>query len=302
MTRWVVGLAVLLATAGAASAQSTGRDGQPQSSTSNGAPSTSNGDPQAKAPATPDIVVEGLREEKQNIAATLVPMPSPLGFRRVAENSTMFARCLKNPDLDELRVLIDGVPNSAANRSALDWIIRTNKGCYRTYPDPPPNPPAFGDCNPQSVEGMYDGLTPTLRTCASTYDRGALLGAAIVRYVPDFRLTKKDVLNRAVVKRLNAREFARNHYRLPEDYAYFVTAMCMVGRQPELATRLVQAFGKDDLQARIGQLILVRAKGCVGDPRRVRVEPGQFTAYITDAAYRWEVAVRGVDSLLPVKP
>lgn len=291
-----VALVAVLTVPATAQSSKSDRSGSAEPSAASGQDSI----PQSKSVPSSDIVVEGLREEKQNIAKTLVAMPSPVGFQRVADNATMFARCVKNPKLDELRTVVDGAPNSAASKSALDWLIRTNPGCYRTYINPPPSSPYYGDCNPQVVEDSADMLVPTLRSCAALYDRGALLGAAIMRYVPDFKLTKKDIYNRAVVARLNAREFPRNRFRLPEDAAYFKAAICMVGRQPELATRLVQAFSHPKTQAQIGQLILVRAKVCVGDPARVHVEPGQFAAYITDAAYRWEVAVRGVDSLLPV--
>ena len=185
------------------------------------------------------------------------------------------------------------------SKLALDHIIRSHAACYPQYSRPPPLPPALGDCHPRRVEDTFDDAFPPLLTCAALYDRGALLGAAIERYAPDFSLDRSDVTDAAVQARLDAREIPRNRLRLDSDGFYFRVAICMVRLQPGLATALVRNYGDPQFQAEIGQLILVRAKACLGNPKRIKVEPRQFAIYITDAAYRWEVAARGAESLLP---
>lgn len=246
-----------------------------------------------------EIIVEAIRSEQHNINKILVPVPSIVGFKRLSEHAQFFARCMKKPDLGLLHAIIDGVPNSPSSKTALDRIIRSHQGCYPGYPSPAPDAPYLGDCNPRRVEDSVDNRMPTLLSCAAVYDRGALMEAAIARYAPDFSLTAEEVNDPAVQARLDTREIPRNRYRLPADRHYFEAAICMVRLQPDLATDLVQNYGDAGFQAQIGQLILVRAKQCVGSPKHIKVEPGQFAIYVTDAAYRWEIAARGVDSLLP---
>jgi hypothetical protein len=253
----------------------------------------------SQEPPSRDIIVEAIRHERRNIDKMLVPVPSIIGFKRLSEHSQFFARCVKNPRLDRLRAVIDGAPNTPSFERALDTIIRMNPGCYPGYPSFSSPPPAFGACNPRRVEDSLDARMPTLTTCAAPYDRGALLQAAIARYVPDFSLSSAEVSDPAVQARFDAREIPRNRYRLDADHFYFEVAVCMVRLEPGLATELVRSYGDAQFQSQIGQLILVRAKACVGNADHVRVEPRQFALYITDAAYRWEVAARGVESLLP---
>lgn len=246
-----------------------------------------------------DIIVQAIRRQQRDINRILVPVPSIVGFKRLREHAEFFSHCVHDPDLALLHAMIDGSPNSPASKMALDQIIRSHKTCYPGYPAFAPNPPYFGECNPRRVEDTFDTMFPALLSCAAVYDRGALMEAAIHRYAPHFSLTDENVNDPAVQARLDAKEVPRNRYRLPADRVYFEAAICMVRLQPELATDLVRNYGDAHFQAHIGQLILVRAKRCVGNPKHIKVEPGQFAIYIADAAYRWEVAARGVDSLLP---
>jgi hypothetical protein len=241
-----------------------------------------------------DIVVQALRREHRNIDEMIAPLPSVVAFKKVSEYSQFFAHCVKHPRLDRLHAIIDGEPNTPSYKLALDKIVRAHAGCYPQLPWPMPNPPFFGDCNPRIIDHDW-GRT----TCMAIYDRGALLQAAIDRYAPGFSLTAAEVNDPAVQARLDAREVPRNRHRLDTDRFYFEVAICMVRLEPGLATELVRSYGDAHFQSQIGQLILLRAKKCVGNADHVKVEPRQFAIYITDAAYRWEVAARGVDSLLP---
>ena len=45
--------------------------------------------------------------------------------------------------------------------------------------------------------------------------------------------------------------------------------------------------------------LFIGAHQCVGYAKRMDVPPDLFRAYISDAVYRWVVAARGVDSLIP---
>ena len=241
-----------------------------------------------------DIIVQALRREHRNIDEMIAPLPSVVAFKKVSEYSQFFAHCVKHPRLDRLHAIIDGEPNTPSYKLALDKIVRAHAGCYPQLPWPIPNPPFFGDCNPRIVDHDW-GRT----TCMAGYNRGALLQAAIDRYASDFSLTRAEVNDPAVQARLDAREIPRNRHRLDADHFYFEVAICMVRLEPGLATELVRSYGDSQFQSQIGQLILLRARKCVGNADHIKVEPRQFAIYITDAAYRWEVAARGVDSLIP---
>lgn len=256
-----------------------------------------------------DVVVEGVREAgAKAVARARSAVPSALGYRKVAERSEFFARCVKKPELQSLRQIVDGEINSPTEQAALDRLVRGNLGCYLGYPLPTPPPPFFGDCNQTLAEEVSFSTSngrPSspgagyLTTCRAFYDRGALLLTAINRFVPDAELTTQQTSDAAVSARFDAMEVHRNRLRLPEDFRYFTVAVCLVRVQPVLAGRLVHAEGNLRRQDVIGRLMLLRGRTCVGNARKVHVEPNQFRIYIADAFYRWVAAARGVSSLLP---
>ncbi|HEX8556325.1 MAG TPA: hypothetical protein VF695_16610 [Sphingomonas sp.] len=132
----------------------------------------------------------------------------------------------------------------------------------------------------------------------SIYDRGAYTVQVIKRFAPDLTLTTEQTNDPHVQARFNAREVGRNRFCLPPDYRYFEVATCMVRVEPRLSVRLALTDGS----ARFGDVqaaLIDRARVCVGGSRRVEVDPTQFRLYIADAVYRWTVAARGVDSLIP---
>lgn len=256
-----------------------------------------------------DVVVEGFREAgAKAVSRARSAVPSALGYRKVAERSEFFARCLKKPDLPSLRQIIDGEINSPTEQLALDSLVRGNLGCYLGYPLPTPPPPFFGDCNQTLAEDVSFSTSngpPSspgvgyLTTCRAFYDRGELLITAINRFVPEAELTTQQTSDAAISARFDAMEVHRNRLRLPEDFRYFTVAVCLVRVQPVLAGRLVHAEGDLRRKDVIGRLMLLRGRTCVGNARKVHVEPNQFRIYIADAFYRWVAAARGVSSLLP---
>jgi hypothetical protein len=73
--------------------------------------------------------------------------------------------------------------------------------------------------------------------------------------------------------------------------------VCMVRVEPRLAVMLAKTEGAaraNDLQA----ALIDRARICVGNARRVRVDATEFRLYIADAVYRWAVAAKGVETLI----
>ncbi len=101
-----------------------------------------------------------------------------------------------------------------------------------------------------------------------------------------------------VQARFDKRELPRNRFRLPADYKYFEVAVCIVRVAPELSVRLA----KSERAATLGDIqsaLIDSARACVGDAREVKVDATEFRIYIADAVYRWAVAAKGVESLIP---
>lgn len=250
--------------------------------------------------AEKDIVVEGIRDVGPDaLAAARSAVPSSLGFRRVASLSSQFARCLGKLDLNQLHAVFDSPPNSRPSFAALDRLVRAHLGCYPALPSPTPAPPFFGECNPTLAEDIDEKKPTYLKTCRAFYDRGELLLLAFDRYLPDAILTTQQTSDPVVQRRFDEREIPRNKLRVPADYRYFTVAVCIVRSQPALAGRLVRAHADRSLQDRIGRLILLRARTCVGNAKTVHVEPSQFTIFIADAYYRWLAAAADAPSPLP---
>lgn len=212
-----------------------------------------------------------------------------------------------------LRQVIDGPPNDADTRHALDTLIRNNLGCYPDYPNVArSHPPELGTCHAEMVGNLYArGVTEAngaphavtgvggQAVCRALYTRGAVLEQVLRTYAPELKLTREETWREDVVRRFDEREKARNSERHERDYRYFAVAACLVQAQPELASFLVRSAPASRLSLRIQETMLARAPHCVGFAQSVKADPLQFRIYVADAVYRWLVAARGVDSLLP---
>lgn len=238
-----------------------------------------------------EILVEGVRiDDHRPVVDVVNAIPQQAAMRQLAERASLFERCAKRFDVTLARKVIDGPPNSATTRSALDRLIRTNVACYptRAYMFEPAEP-AYGDCNPAPVGEHL--------VCQVLFYRGAVLENAIRAYAPGLKLDRTDTSNPIVRNRFDWRERERGRYRVAADRRYFNVAACMVQREPALASRLMNAA--PDERLKLQQVLIDRTRGCIGNARRVTVDPTQFRIYITDAVYQWAVAARNVDSLLP---
>jgi len=238
-----------------------------------------------------DIVVEGMRDIDDPTSAvthsTLGSGRTGGGARRSQEALTLasrFATCAikEGADNEWLRGALDGTINSASQRFAQGRLVQTRSACA------------------QDTEIARQSGAATIITGYDTsyYDRGAMFIRAITLFAPDLRLTKTQTADPAVQARFNAREVPLARFRLPVDRTYFEMAICLVRLQPELSVRLVKTDDASQI-ARLEALIVNGGLACVGNAKRVYFHPSQFRMYIADAVYRWAVAAKGVDSLIP---
>jgi hypothetical protein len=255
-----------------------------------------------------DIVVKGYRSGKEPIKRVRAPAAvSIVRNRQTYEYSEKLAKCAARgrlANLSRLRDVVDGEFNQARQVAAQDRLFRINITCSQstTLQNFRSPPRAAQSVDLQSAaQGGFAGplnIPDAAPLGRSIYDRGAFTIAAMKMYAPGITLTRQEVNDPAVQARFNAREAKRNRFRLPADYRYFEVAVCMVRVEPRLAVRLALSDGP----ARLGDVqeaLIDRARICVGNAKSVRVDPTQFRLYIADAVYRWTVAVRGVDSLIP---
>ena len=262
-----------------------------------------------------DIIVEGYRERKKLDTRTGVPTATNTVDNRVKyEYSERLAKCALRGRLSSikmLRAVVDGEVNTASYTVAQDRLVRSNITCGEspqllTFTGPPTTKKdgerALGSqISVPGDTGDFTGISGQTSASPlgfSIYDRGAFTVETLKRYAPDLKLTKAQTNDPAVQSRFNLREVPRNRFRLREDYKYFEVAVCVVRVEPRLAVRLAMSDGG----ARLGDLqeaLIDRARVCVGNSPHVKVDPTQFRLYIADAVYRWAVAARGVDTLLP---
>ena len=242
-------------------------------------------------PPSDDIVVSGLRDIDDPASAvthqTLGSNATGRGARasrEVYQLADRFARCAiddASGTRDRSRKALDGVVNGASQRFWQGRIVEQRSGCALD-----PDLARYGSA--LDAPG-YD---------TSYYERGALFVRAMQLFAPDLKLTPRDTGDPAVQARFNAREIPLARFRLPLDRRYFEAAVCFVRLQPQLAGRLVQTDAADSI-AWIEAAMVNRARVCVGNARKVFFDPSQFRFYIADAVYRWAVATRGTDSLIP---
>jgi hypothetical protein len=248
--------------------------------------------PQSPPPAPPvpaqprsdDIVVTALRDiDDKGSAVTAQTLGSArtgdaVGSRTTFALAQRWAACAVAAGLGRrewLRKAIDSRTNSTWQAFAMQRLAQINMACA-----------------PDASRARDGAITDPY------YDRGALVIAALAAYAPNLRLSKAQTADPAVQARFNAREIPLARFRLPVDRTYFETAICFVRLQPELSVRLATAETLD-AQRRLEAAIVNRARVCVGNAKRVYFDGTQFRFYIADAVYRWAVAARGVDTLVP---
>lgn len=234
--------------------------------------------PAQTPPPSDDVVVTGLRDiEAPDTAVSQRTLGSMRTGSAAASRSSFalaqtYAECVARQRTPEttalLRRAVDGVINGARQQWAQGRLQELRRTCVGA--------------------GGSNGY----------YERGALFVDALRRHVPDLRLTKRETADAAVQARFNAREIPLARFRLYQDRQYFEAAVCFVRVQPELSVALVRS-GSLDAQRRLEAAIVNRARVCVGNARQVYFDGVQFRFYIADAVYRWTVATRGVDTLIP---
>lgn len=265
-----------------------------------------------------NIIVDGYRTRRS--LPTFVDIPnniSAVKARTKYEMADRIAACAsrgKIAGLSRLRAVVDGEFNSPLHAIAQDRLKRTYITCSEgvtllSFTSSTESPAgvmlaATALTNNVTSSGQMSGTVVPNSIDAvplghSIYDRGAFTIRAMQTFTPDLTLTREQTLDPLVQERFNLREIPRNRFRAPSDYEYFEVAVCMVRLQPALAVRLTlndKPAKLDGLQA----ALINRARICVGNSRHVQVDPTQFRIYIADAVYRWAVAAKNVESLIPL--
>lgn len=239
------------------------------------------------ASSSDDIIVTALQIPREKLPTGVYwNYESSLPSRIARENAQMFLRCaLKSSDSKSVRMVVDGEPNSAAARFAQGWIRATHRGCYP--------PTAFaGYTMPSSSRTIID-------VGQSALDRGVIVESVLKTYASDATLTPSITSNPAVMSRLQQREGFRNRLRLAVDRDALMLATCLVKHEPVLATRLFRSEPGSLLERGLTQTIIIQGRECIGGASRVTVDPSYMRVYILDAFYRWVVAARNVESLIP---
>lgn len=231
------------------------------------------------AESSDDIVVSSLRIPREKLPVQVHWAYQTLyDSTIVRDNAAFFLRCaFKNAKTGLIRDAIEGPPNFATTRFASARIVQINQGCYLPRP-----------INAQAY--LQSGLI----------ERGVLFQLALAKYAPDATLTKAETFDAATTQRMLATEEPRNRYRLPNDRDAFRISVCLVQHQPKLATRFVHAEPGSLLERGLAQTLLVDGRECLGQTKRVSIDPAYLNFYVTEAFYRWVVAARNVDSLIPM--
>jgi hypothetical protein len=247
---------------------------------------------QGAAPAEDptDIVVNGELEMPERPRTAVLPAPVLPGrdidkaaasvdaARRAAQCATR-GRIVR---LSLLREVVDGPFPSSTQERAQDWLVRQTATC--------------GEGAAIALSGV---TIQNSQSYVGTLRRAAFIAESLKAFAPDLRLTTQRMKDPVVQARFEAREVPLARYRRPMDLTYFRVAICMVREQPGLAMRLVRTDPVVQSTAAIQAHLIDRARSCVGDAKTVTVDRYEFRAYIADAVYRWALAVRGVQTLIP---
>lgn len=62
---------------------------------------------------------------------------------------------------------------------------------------------------------------------------------------------------------------------------------------------LLKTEPADQLSTRIQLTMYAQAPHCIGHAKEVKADPLLFRMYIADSVYRWVVAARNIESLIP---
>ncbi len=260
------------------------------------------GTPQrAKDKASPDIVVEGVLDGhypirvQNNLGSGFDTVTS----RQAASDAKFFSQCVKGDDNKALQELIDGQPNREGRAAALDWIIRGHKACYPGYTEhfSMINVHSYGDCNPR-VSIAQPQASPI---CQSMYDRGALIEKVLATYAADIQINTDDLFRSEVIARFKRREDKFDRTRSRQERVYVKVVSCLVARNPSVALAYERSPAGSENETKLGRSLIGTASECVGRAQQVRVDPSQFRIYLGDAIYSWILALRGVDSPVPVR-
>jgi hypothetical protein len=264
-------------------------------------------------PQTSDVVVEGQREilrRPVNPDTVTAPgSPAGLAHRKIYDNAQRVARCILRQPRGSVRMAIDAPVNSVEQRRAMGDLIERTAFCNSN-----PNivrqsrvlgaggdamawvltandlVNVFGENNPQT-EASLKGV--------SVYDRGTLLEEVLAAWAPGLTLTRRETYDPAIQKRFDTIEVPRNSLRTEGDFKYLATVVCMVRMEPALAIAMLRAPAGSINQGHAQANIIDRARACVGNARKVKVDGVQFRAYVADAVYRWAVAAKNVKTLIP---
>lgn len=239
------------------------------------------------ASSVDDIIVTALRIPREKLPIGVYwSYQSRLPSRIARESAEMFLRCaLRSSASKSVRLVVDGEPNSANARFAQGWIRETHRGCY------PPTALAGYTISSTSKTIVGSG--------GSALDRGVIVETVLKTYAPDAALTPSMTADPAVQSRFQQREGFRNRLRLPADRDALIFATCLVRQEPVLATRLFRSEPGSLLERGLTQAIIIEGRECIGRASRVTVDPSFTRVYIMDAFYRWVVAARDVESLIP---
>jgi hypothetical protein len=221
--------------------------------------------------------------------------PGPASTSRtLGSEAAFFIACVGLPKRRaNLRAIVDNGPeNVFAQRALHDFIVR-NRACYPGAPDPPPDSPALGDCNPQIVGGA------ALHTiCRTVFDRGAIFERTLRRYAPDYALSREQTFDPLARRRFGERQQARNHLAPALDRQYFDTVACFVQISPGYGQALLRAAPGSAAETRARQYLIGYGSPCVGGARTVKADASQFRAYTAEAVYAWIAAAKGASSLV----
>lgn len=245
-----------------------------------------------------DVTVTGHRLKNGFPSALSLNPEMARGRARHQKRAEVFAKCMMFFDPFYLRRAIDDPPHSSTATFALGRLIQKNIGCYPDQEVVPPRSAAdLGDCNAATVSGMVDEAWRA-KECRAPYDRAAIIRRVMAKYGGTLELTDKQTRDPAVQARFDAREVPRNRLRREDDKLMFEISVCLVRMAPALSVDLVET---DDTKQQywLEDEIIEKARPCIGGALQLGIDPAELRDYISDAVYRWIVAARNVDSLIP---
>lgn len=249
-------------------------------------------------PSPNDIIVRDRLARPDRPVTVTAPPPTLTGrdpdksatYADAARRAALCAVKGRLTRLSLLREVVDGTLPSAAQARAQRWLVRQTAACGEGA--------AIAQLDGGGFVTVSTGYNaPEL--FLNLLRRGEFVAQALIAFAPGDPPTREQLADPAVQQRFVDRESSAARKRQPQDLAYFRVAICMVREQPALAARLVRTDPVTTSTTAIQAHLVENARGCVGHVERVVVDPYEFRSYIADALYRWTVAARGVDTLIP---